>query len=61
MIDDNIEPSVNENDSQETGLLDSASVETEAVESNPQKAEISHLESNDEDDDGPLERPDWWS
>lgn len=60
MIDDNIEPSVNENDSQETGLLDSASVETEAVESNPQKAEISHLESNDEDDDGPLERPDWW-
>lgn len=61
MIDDNIEPSGNENDSQETGLLDSASVETEAVESNPQKAEISHLESNDEDDDdGPLERPDWW-
>ena len=61
MIDDNIEPSGNENDSQATGLLDSASVETEAVESNPQKAEISHLESNDEDDDdGPLERPDWW-
>ena len=37
MIDDNIEPSGNEEASQETGLLDSASVETEAVESNPQK------------------------
>ena len=60
MIDDNIEPSGNEEASQETGLLDSASVETEAVESNPQKTEISHLEASDEDDDSPLERPDWW-
>ena len=60
MIDDNIEPSGNEEVSQETGLLDSASVETEAVESNPQKTEISHLEASDEDDDSPLERPDWW-
>lgn len=59
MIDDNIEPSGNENDSQEAGLLDSASVETEAVETNPQKAEISHL-AESEDDDSPLERPDWW-
>lgn len=60
MIDDNIEPSGNEEASQETGLLDSALVETEAVESNPQKTEISHLEASDEDDDSPLERPDWW-
>ena len=57
MIDDNIEPSGNE-ETQDTGLLDSASVETEAVESNPQKTEISHLP--EEDDDSPLERPDWW-
>lgn len=58
MIDDNIEPSGDEEVSQDTGLLDSASVETEAVEANPQKTEISHLEL--EDDDSPLERPDWW-
>jgi len=58
MIDDNIEPSGIEEVSQDTGLLDSASVETEATEVNPQKTEISHLEP--EDDDSPLERPDWW-
>jgi hypothetical protein len=60
---DNVnEPSVNENDSQEAGLLDSAinevAIDTSAE---PVKQEISHLASdpNAEDTD-PLERPDWW-
>ena len=57
MIDDSIEPS-NEEVSQESGLLDNASPEVEAQEANPTKTEISHLDAPE--DDGPLERPDWW-
>ena len=59
-MDDNIEPSVNENDSQEAGLLDNATIETEAKEVNPQAAQIDHKAVDPQDDDTPLERPDWW-
>ncbi len=60
-MDDNIEPSVNENDSQEAGLLDNATIETEAKEANPNAAEVSHLAQDESAiDDEPLERPDWW-
>lgn len=60
-MDDNIEPSVNENESQEAGLLDNATIETESA-ADPQKTEVSHLSQDNasEDDDEPLERPDWW-
>lgn len=59
-MDDNIEPSVNENDSQETGLLDNAAIETEAPQ-DPNKTEVSHLAKDESsEDDEPLERPDWW-
>jgi len=58
MIDDTIEPS-NEEVSQESGLLDNASPEVESAEASSTKTEISHLDTQ-EDDDGPLERPDWW-
>jgi len=60
-MDENIEPSGNENDSQEAGLLDSAAIETEAKEVNPNATEVSHLAKDDaSEDDEPLERPDWW-
>ncbi|NDB57817.1 hypothetical protein EB001_05170 [bacterium] len=60
-MDENIEPSGNENDSQEAGLLDSAAIETEAKEANPNATEVSHLAKDDaSEDDEPLERPDWW-
>lgn len=59
MIDDSIEPSDTEEVSQSTGLLDNASPEVETQEASSTKTEISHLESSEEDD-GPLERPDWW-
>lgn len=60
MIDESIEPSGSEEVSQETGLLDNVSVEKEATEANPNAVQINHLEATDEDDDDPLERPDWW-
>jgi hypothetical protein len=57
MIDDSIEPSGS--DVQEpTGLLDNASPETEIQAVDPSKTEISHLDP--QEDDSPLERPDWW-
>jgi hypothetical protein len=57
MIDDSIEPSGS--DVQEpTGLLDNASPETEIQATDPSKTEISHLDP--QEDDSPLERPDWW-
>ena len=60
-MDDNIEPSSTEEVSQEAGLLDNATIETETT-ADPQKTEVSHLAKDDasEDDDEPLERPDWW-
>lgn len=51
------EPSVQEEVAQDTGLLDNVNVEP-AAEVDPSKTEISHLDSPE--DDGPLERPDWW-
>jgi hypothetical protein len=60
MIDESIEPSGSEEVSQETGLLDNVSVEKETTEANPNAVQINHLEATDEDDDDPLERPDWW-
>jgi len=60
MIDESIEPSGDEEVSQETGLLDNVSVEKETLEANPNAVQINHLEATDEDDDDPLERPDWW-
>ena len=58
MTDDVIEPSGTEEVSQDTGLLDNVSVEP-AADTDPNKTAISHLDTP-EDDDGPLERPDWW-
>jgi hypothetical protein len=58
MTDDVIEPSGTEDVSQDAGLLDNVSVEP-AVDTDPNKTAISHLDTP-EDDDGPLERPDWW-
>lgn len=40
------------------GLLDNASIDNNSPQE-PTKAEINHLAPTD-DDDGPLERPDWW-
>ena len=57
MTDDVIEPSSSEESSQDTGLLDNVNVEP-AAEVDPNKTTISHLDKPE--DDGPLERPDWW-
>lgn len=40
------------------GLLANVSIEGDAQPSEPNKAEISHLQQPE--DDSPLERPDWW-
>jgi len=67
-MEETLEPSVEQ---ESTGLLDGASAEVEeASEENPQKVEIDHRDpaelkakqefENTEDDDEPLERPDWW-
>jgi hypothetical protein len=58
MTDDVIEPSSSEESSQDTGLLDNVNVEPAAQEADPNKTAISHLDTPE--DDGPLERPDWW-
>ena len=57
MIEDNNQPQDGEQPVE--GLLDNVSIENnEAVDT--KQAEISHLAATEEDDDGPLERPDWW-
>ena len=70
-MEETLEPSVEQ---ESTGLLDGANPEPEeASEENPQKVEIDHrdpeevkakdefaLQQAGEDDDEPLERPDWW-
>jgi|DEB0MinimDraft_10_1074344.scaffolds.fasta_scaffold08798_2 hypothetical protein len=67
-MEETLEPSVEQ---ESTGLLDGATPEVEeASEENPQKVEIDHRDpeelkakqefENTEDDDEPLERPDWW-
>lgn len=73
-MSDTIEPSVTEEVTEEsTGLLDGATPESEetSAEENPQKVEIDHRDPeelkakeefalSEEEDDEPLERPDWW-
>lgn len=64
MSEETIEPSVQEEANPETGLLDSATVENEEASSeNPQAVEIDHRDPAElaaQQDDEPLERPDWW-
>jgi hypothetical protein len=64
MSEETIEPSVQEETTpEETGLLDSATVENEeASSSDPQQVEIDHRDPAELEaqDDEPLERPDWW-
>lgn len=65
MSEETIEPSVQEETTpEETGLLDSATVENEeASSSNPQEVEIDHRDPEELaalEPDEPLERPDWW-
>lgn len=64
MSEETIEPSVQEEATPETGLLDSATVENEEASSdNPQAVEIDHRDPKEVaalHDDDPLERPDWW-
>jgi len=73
-MEETIEPSVQEESQESTGLLDGASPEVEEAEAeNPQKVEIDHRDPDEvkakeefavnqeqEDDNEPLERPDWW-
>lgn len=58
MTDDVIEPSSSEESTQDTGLLDNVNVEPAAQDVDPNKTTISHMDAPE--DDGPLERPDWW-
>jgi hypothetical protein len=72
MSEEAIEPSVEQEES--TGLLDGATAEVEEAnpDENPQKVEIDHRDPEElkakeefgldesEDDDEPLERPDWF-
>lgn len=64
MSEETIEPSVQEETTpEETGLLDSATVENEeASSSDPQQVEIDHRDpaESEAQDDEPLERPEWW-
>jgi len=70
-MEETLEPSVEQESS--TGLLDGATPEVEEADAseNPQKVEIDHRDPeelkakkefalSEEDDDEPLERPDWW-
>ena len=71
-MEETLEPSVEQQES--TGLLDGASPEVEeASQTDPQKVEIDHRDPDEvkakeefavnqaqEDDNEPLERPDWW-
>lgn len=73
-MSDTIEPSVTEEVTKEsTGLLDGATPESEetSAEATPEKVEIDHRDPeelkakeefglSEEEDDEPLERPDWW-
>jgi len=52
-MDDNNQPS-------ESGLLDNVTAEDNQAQTNPSATEISHKASSIDDDDSPLERPDWW-
>jgi hypothetical protein len=52
------EPSA-QGESQEAGLLDGATIAEEGQQVDTTKTEMSHLQPQ-ENDDEPLERPDWW-
>jgi hypothetical protein len=59
-----IEPSTTEETQEDTGLLDNATPEEEVSEA-PKEAEIDHrdpeeVKASGEEDDSPLERPEWW-
>ena len=63
-MEEAIEPSMTEETQEETGLLDNATPEEE-VSQDPKEAEIDHrdpeeVKASGEEDDGPLERPEWW-
>jgi len=65
MSEETIEPSVQEETQESTGLLDNATTDVEEAssEQNPQAVEIDHrdpAELTAQEDDEPLERPDWW-
>jgi hypothetical protein len=62
MSEEAIEPSVQEETQESTGLLDGAIVE-EASSEDTNKVEIDHRDPAElaaQQDDEPLERPDWW-
>ena len=71
-MEETIEPSVQEESQESTGLLDGATPEVdEASTADPQKVEVDHRDPeelkakeefavNEAEDDEPLERPDWW-
>lgn len=52
------EPSA-QGESQEAGLLDGATIAEEGHQVDPVSSAVSHL-AKEENDDEPLERPDWW-
>jgi hypothetical protein len=52
------EPSA-QGESQEAGLLDGASIAEEGQQVDPSSTAVNHL-TKPENDDEPLERPDWW-
>jgi len=64
MSEETIEPSAQEETQESTGLLDGATTEVEEASSeNPQAVEIDHRDPAElaaQQDDEPLERPDWW-
>jgi len=53
------EPSAPADSGQEAGLLDGATIANEQGQQEPTTTSIEHLQPK-EDDDEPLERPDWW-
>lgn len=72
-MEETVEPSVQEETQESTGLLDGATPEVEEAsgEETPEKAEIDHRDPEElkakeefateqEDSDEPLERPEWW-
>lgn len=70
-MEETIEPSVQEEAQESTGLLDGATPEPEeSTETNPQATEVDHRDPEElkakqefatgEEEDEPLERPDWW-
>ena len=67
-MEETLEPSVTDEVTEEsTGLLDGATPESEEPDVNPNEVAVDHRDPEElkaqgalEDDDEPLERPDWW-